>query len=90
MKKISIIMFCLSAIIFLSGCAVWKDLNTPVRKTKKPKQVSKPKPYEPARFPDGSTVGLNNYERAYIQGIDKDFERRKALNARKVFGTSKR
>ncbi len=90
MKKISLIIFCLSAIIFLNGCAVWKDLNTPVRKTKKTKQVDKPKPYEPTTLPDGTTVGLNNYERAYIKGIDKDFERRKAQNAQKVFGTSKR
>ena len=90
MKKINLIIFCLSAIIFLNGCAVWKDLNTPVRKTRKPEQVSKPKPYEPTTLPDGTTVGLNKYERAYIQGIDKDFERRKAQNAKKVFGTSKR
>ena len=90
MKKINLIIFCLGAMIFLNGCAVWKDLNTPVRKTRKPKKVSKPKPYEPTTLPDGTTVGLNSYERAYIQGIDKDFENRKARNARKVFGTSKR
>ena len=90
MKKINLIIFCLSAIFFFNGCAVWKDLNTPVRKTRKPEQVSKPKPYEPTTLPDGTTVGLNKYERAYIQGIDKDFERRKAQNAKKVFGTSKR
>lgn len=86
-------MFCLSTIIFLNGCAVWKDLNTPVRKTRKTKntkKASKPKPYEPTTLPDGTTVGLNSYERAYIQGIDKDFENRKARNARKVFGTSNR
>ena len=90
MKKINLVIFCLSSIIFLNGCAVWKDLNTPIRKRKRTKQASKPKPYEPTTLPDGTTVGLNSYERAYIQGIDKDFENRKARNARKVFGTSKR
>jgi len=83
-------IFCISSIILLNGCAVWKDLNTPVRKSKKTIQASKPKPYEPQTLPDGSTVGLNSYEKAYIDGLNKDFKRREQLNARKVFGTSKR
>lgn len=89
MKTINIIIFGLSTMILLNGCAVWKDLNTPVRKTRK-KQVKKPDPYKPTTLPDGTTTGLNEYERAYIKGIDKDFEHRKAMNSRKVFGTQKR
>lgn len=91
MKKISILIFCLSAIILLAGgCAVWKDLNTPVRKTRRSKRASKPKPkaYEPETLPDGSTVGLNKYEKAYMDSLDKDFKRQQEINSRKVFGRS--
>lgn len=91
MKKISMLIFCLSTIILLTGgCAIWKDLNTPVKKTKKTANTSKPKPYEPQTLPDGSTVGLNSYEKAYMDGLNKDFKRREQLNARKVFGVSGR
>lgn len=89
MKKISMLIFCLAAIIiFAGGCAVWKDLNTPVRKTRRTRRTSKPKPkaYEPETLPDGSTVGLNKYEKAYMDGFDKDFKRQQEINSRKVFG----
>jgi hypothetical protein len=92
LKKISLLIFCFCAIIFLAGgCAVWKDLNTPIRKpkkAKKTKQLDKTKTKEPETFPDGSTVGLNNYEKAYLKGIDKNFKRREKQNYRKVFGIS--
>ena len=84
MKKINLIIFCLSVIIFINGCAVWKDLNTPIKKRKKTQQVQKDREEEP--LPDGSTIGLNAYERKYLRSIDKNFKRREELNARKVFG----
>jgi len=88
MKKINLIIFCLSIMIFLNGCAVWKDLNTPIRKRKKAQQVKKEREIE--TLPDGTTVGLNAYERKYIKSIDKDFKRREDLNSRKVFGIKSR
>jgi hypothetical protein len=72
--------------IFLNGCALWKELNTPVRKTRKTKQVKNPTKPEPTTLPDGSTIGYNDYEKAYIKSIDRDFERQKAENSKKVFG----
>ena len=91
MKKINALILCFTAIVFLvSGCAVWKDLNTPIKKRKKTKQLEKAKTEEPETFPDGSTVGLNNYERQYINDIDKASKRRQQQNYRKVFGGSMR
>jgi len=78
----------LSAVFLASGCAVWKDLNTPLKKRKKTQQINKTA--EPETFPDGSTVGLNKLERAYINDIDKDAKRRQQQNYRKVFGGSRR
>jgi hypothetical protein len=72
-----------------SGCALWKDLNTPVRKTRKPRTVTKPKVYEPEILPDGTTAGLNSYEKRYMEGLNKNFKRRERLNAKKVFGISR-
>jgi hypothetical protein len=89
LKKISVLIFCLTAIVFLaSGCAVWKELNTPIRKRKKTKQLNKPA--EPETLPDGSTVGLNKYEMEYVNDIDKSFKRQEKQNYRKVFGGSSR
>ena len=91
MKKISLLIFCFCAIIFLAGgCAVWKDFNTPIKKRKKTTQLRKPAAYEPETFPDGSTVGLNKYEMEYIKDIDKASKRREQHNYRKIFGGSKR
>ena len=91
MKKISVLIFCLTAIIFIAGgCAVWKDLNTPIRKRKKTTQLRKPAAYEPETLPDGSTVGLNKYEMEYVKDIDKASKRRQQQNYRKVFGGSGR
>ena len=89
-KKISVFIFCLSAIVFLvSGCAVWKDLNTPLKK-RKTTALGKPAAYKPETLPDGSTTGLNEYEKAYIDDIDKSFKRQQQINSRKVFGGSGR
>jgi hypothetical protein len=86
MKKISLFIFCLSTIIILTGgCAVWKDLNTPIKKRKKTQQRQKDR--EEEVLPDGSTIGLNSYERKYLNSIDKNFKRREQMNSRKVFGT---
>jgi len=70
----------------LNGCALWKELNTPVKKTRKTKRVKNPDKDKPIVLPDGTTVGYNDYEKAYIKGFDKDFERQKAENSKKVFG----
>ena len=89
MKKISVLIFCLTATVFLvGGCAVWKDLNTPIRKRKKTPKLNKPA--EPETLPDGSTVGLNKYEMEYLKDIDKASKRRQQQNYRKVFGGSGR
>ena len=86
MKKISVLVFCCIAIIFLTGgCAVWKDLNTPLKRRKR-KPPKKSASYEPETFPDGSTVGLNKYEKEYINDIEKASKRQEKQNYRKVFG----
>ena len=88
-KRISILAVCFMVTLFsLSGCAVWKDLNTPVRKkkTKEQQAISKAKAAEKKVLPDGTVVGLNSYEKRYIDGIDQNFKRQEKRNSRKVFG----
>ena len=84
MKKISMFVFLSTIILLVSGCAVWKDLNTPVRRTKKRKKIEKP--YEPKTLPDGSTLGLNKVEKQYMDDIDSSFNADKKKNSKKVFG----
>jgi len=84
MQKISMLIFLTSIILLVSGCAVWKDLNTPVRRTRRPKKVAKP--YEPKVLPDGSTVGLNKVEKKYMDDINSNFKTEERKNSKKVFG----
>jgi hypothetical protein len=88
MKKIIFLLFCsLSIVYFFSGCKLWDELNTPVRKSsKQQKTTPQETTYKPQVLPDGTTVGLNEYEMQYMKDIDKSFEVRQKENARKVFG----
>ena len=76
---------CLVALICMAGgCQLLDELRNP--KKKQPKTVRKPLPAEPEVLPDGTTYGLNPYEKEYIKDINQDFKRRQQLNSRKVFG----
>ncbi len=87
MKRVSALIFCFVAIVFLGGgCKLLDELNKP--KLKRTKQVCNPESYEPTTFPDGTTAGLNKYEMEYIKNIDQDFKRQQQINARRVFGGS--
>ncbi|MCP3967015.1 MAG: hypothetical protein GY750_13970 [Lentisphaerae bacterium] len=54
--------------------------NPPKKKT--PAKVND----SPVTFPDGTTTGLNSYEKDYIKSINQDFEKQKEINKKRVFG----
>ena len=85
MKKISVFIFCFTTIVLLGcGCKLLDELNKP--KSKKIKRTRKTAASKARVLPDGSTVGLNEYEKEYLKAIDESFKRQRQRNAGKVFG----
>ncbi|MDD5598696.1 MAG: hypothetical protein PHV82_12185 [Victivallaceae bacterium] len=86
--KTFVIAACFAALICFSGCSFIQELRNPQKRPQKTaeKTVRKPVSNEPEVLPDGTTYGLNPYEKQYINDIDQDFKRRQQLNSRKVFG----
>lgn len=84
MKTLLIFISFAALIGFSSGCAFLEELRNP--KKQQSKTVQKPVSNEPEVLPDGTTSGLNDYEKEYINAIDQNFKRRQQLNSRKVFG----
>lgn len=62
---------------------MFEEMYNPPKKAKK---VSPKVDNSPATYPDGTPVGLSDYERSFIKSINYDFEKQREVNKKRVFG----